>query len=382
MAKKNNHHLYQDTNSEIWYFQKKVKGVSKPYKFSLETTSVVEARRKRDEYLKQIEIHGHIPNAEVNNFSEAMVFGEVAQQWSEIVKNRLEETTFNNYRKVMNIHVLPWFGNMPIEAISSLDIEKFISKLNCCSKTKQNILTPLRVVMKFAKKHKIIQSNPFLDVEPIKKTKGKQKQPLNLDEIRKFIDEVEDFWKPLFILLFFSGIRIAEASGLKWKNVNFDEGVIKIRKNLVRGEHGKVIYKKPKTEGSIRDVKVPPFIIEALQEQHKRTWKGSGENFVFLNKAERPLNRHTLNNSVLKTTLKKIGLDTQISIKDTRASYITNALDQNERMSFVQSQVGHTTTRMIVDHYYRHIPAPDDGTHMEKAWNSAAALSEDEILDP
>ncbi|HWS24667.1 MAG TPA: hypothetical protein VN226_09585 [Anaerolineales bacterium] len=37
---------------------------------------------------------------------------------------------------------------------------------------------------------------------------------------------------------------------------------------------------------------------------------------------------------------------------------------------------------LIVDHYYRHIPAPDDGTHMEKAWNSAAALSEDEILDP
>ncbi len=101
-----------------------------------------------------------------------------------------------------------------------------------------------------------------------------------------------------------------------------------------------------------------------------------------MNKAGRPLNRHTLNNSVLKTTLKKIGLDTQISIKDTRASYITNALDQNERMSFVQSQVGHTTTRMIVDHYYRHIPAPDDGTHIEKAWNSAGALSEDEILDP
>lgn len=33
-------------------------------------------------------------------------------------------------------------------------------------------------------------------------------------------------------------------------------------------------------------------------------------------------------------------------------SYITNALDRNERMSFIQKQVGHTTTRMIVDHYF------------------------------
>ncbi|MBI5579038.1 MAG: hypothetical protein HY895_07785 [Deltaproteobacteria bacterium] len=55
-------------------------------------------------------------------------------------------------------------------------------------------------------------------------------------------------------------------------------------------------------------------------------------------------------------------------------SYITNALDQNERMSFIQKQVGHTTTRMIVDHYYRHVPAPDDGNRLEDAWNSTSIL--------
>jgi integrase len=63
-----------------------------------------------------------------------------------------------------------------------------------------------------------------------------------------------------------------------------------------------------------------------------------------------------------------------ISARDTRASYITNALDQNERMSFIQKQVGHTTTRMIVDHYYRHVPAPDDGDRLEGAWNSTTFL--------
>ncbi|MFZ2632782.1 MAG: hypothetical protein WA081_10905, partial [Desulfosalsimonadaceae bacterium] len=32
--------------------------------------------------------------------------------------------------------------------------------------------------------------------------------------------------------------------------------------------------------------------------------------------------------------------------------------------------------------FWKSTPAPDDGTHIEKAWNSAGALSEDEILDP
>jgi integrase len=45
-------------------------------------------------------------------------------------------------------------------------------------------------------------------------------------------------------------------------------------------------------------------------------------------------------------------------------------------MSFVQKQVGHTTTRMIVDHYYRYVPAPDDGAKLEEAWNSTRILPE------
>ena len=89
-----------------------------------------------------------------------------------------------------------------------------------------------------------------------------------------------------------------------------------------------------------------------LREQRKRTWKGDGDNLVFVNTEGRYVHRHTLNRLVIRPTLKKAGIDQRISIKDTRASFITNALDENERLSFIQKQVGHTTTRMIVDHYY------------------------------
>ena len=260
--------------------------------------------------------------------------------------------------------------------LTSLDIETFISKLKCGSKTKQNILTPFRLVMKFAKKHKIIQSNPFVDVDPIKRSKSKQKRPLTLEEISRFIDALDPFWRPLFTFMFFTGVRIGEAAGLKWKRVDFKNRMVQIHRNLVRTWGGKAIYKKPKTESSVREIKVPEFVIEALREQRKTTWKGDGNNFVFLNRNGRPLHWQTLNNAVIKRTLKKAGITTPISIKDTRASFITNALDENERMSFIQKQVGHTTTRMIVDHYYRHTPAPDDGSRLEKAWNSTRILPE------
>ena len=187
-------------------------------------------------------------------------------------------------------------------------------------KTKKMILTPLRLVMKFAKKHKIIDANPFVDVEPIKSQKRTKKRALTLEEINDFINALNEFWAPLFVFLFFSGARIAEATGLKWKHIDFQKRSVKIEQNLVRGTGGKIIEKEPKTDCSNRDIKLPDFVIEALREQRKRTWKGSGDNFVFINKAGKPIHRQTLNEHVINPTLKKIGIKRKISIKDTRAT--------------------------------------------------------------
>lgn len=382
MAKTNlDHHLYPDKASGILYFQKKVRGIDKPYKLSLGTTSVVEARRRRDEYLEEIRIYGRIRETE-SIPQEALRFGEVALKWAEIKETKVEETTFDAYRKIMNAHILPHFGNKCIDNITSLDIESFISKLKCKGKTKRNILTPLRDVMKFAKTHKIIQTNPMIDVEPIKSKKSEmtEKQPLSLDEIRQFLVHVDDFWKPLFIFLFFTGVRISEAAGLKWKRVHLDKGIVQIHRNLVFA-NGKRIYKSTKNEGSYRDVKLSKMVIDALREQRKRTWKGDRENFVFLNRAGRNIHRHTLNKNVIKPTLLKAGISANRSVKETRASYITNSLDSTERMSFIKNQVGHVNTRMIVEHYYRTIPADEDGKKLEEAWNSTRILPEQDGPD-
>jgi len=92
-------------------------------------------------------------------------------------------------------------------------------------------------------------------------------------------------------------------------------------------------------------------VIQALLEQKKWTYKGDPENFVFQNKNGGNVHRHTLNKGVIKPTLVKVGLAPNRSIKDTRASYITNCLDNGERMSFIIPQVGHTNTSLLVNHY-------------------------------
>lgn len=363
MAKKKlNQHLYQDSGSGIWYFQKKVRGLDKPYKFSLETTSVIEARKKRDEYLLEIKVNGKIDQKEKEVLEPVkdILLGEIAIQWSNIKQSKVSKSTMEEYRKTMNTYVLPKFGNQPLSSITALDIELFISELECGGKTKINIMTPFKDIMRFSAKHKFIDVNPMDDIDNIKK-EASEVHPLNLGEIRVFLENVPEFYKPLFMFLFFTGVRFGEAAALKWHRVDLENRKVHICKTLVRGE-----YKEPKTKSSIRVLKLSPITIEALELQKKYTF-GKSE-FVFLNQVGSNIHPHTINFHVFKPTLIKAGLSSGRSCKDTRSSYITNCLDNNERMGFVQKQVGHSTTKMIVEHYYKHIPAPDDGEGLDRAF--------------
>lgn len=65
-------------------------------------------------------------------------------------------------------------------------------------------------------------------------------------------------------------------SGLKWKNVDFKMGIIKVRETRVMGEEG-----RPKTKKSTRDIKILPPVKEALLNQRKETFGMS--DYVFLN---------------------------------------------------------------------------------------------------
>ncbi|MGB8428131.1 MAG: hypothetical protein WCD88_20285, partial [Desulfobacterales bacterium] len=56
-------------------------------------------------------------------------------------------------------------------------------------------------------------------------------------------------------------------------------------------------------------------------------------------------------------------------------TFITNALDANETMGFVQNQVGHSSIKPIVNHYYNWIQRDEDDQKLEEALKSTQVLS-------
>ncbi|MBF0527728.1 MAG: tyrosine-type recombinase/integrase [Deltaproteobacteria bacterium] len=352
MARDKNHNLFR--RGDVWYLQKKI---NKEMIRKALSTSLTEARRLRDQYLKEIELYGGIQEPQpVAPADEARpLFGQLAQDWIAVKEREIKPTTLKDYRSAMNFYILPKFGNVPIKEIGFIAIKKFISTLKCSGKRVNNVLVPLRSLFKFAVLGGIIDKNPMDLVGSLKVEKA-DIHPLSMDEVGQFLDHVREEYRDFFIVAFFTGMRFGEMAALKWANVDFTLGVIKVRETLVMGEEG-----RPKTKSSVRDIKMLPPVVEALRDQRKATMGKS--NYVFLNKFDRPLNAHSVNLHVWRPALKAAQIKYR-TLYQTRHTFATLMLDAGELPGWVQRMMGHQTLQMIHEKYYSFVKnyKRDDGS--------------------
>lgn len=360
--KSKNHHLVQ--RGDTWCFVSMING--KRLKKAL-STSVTEARSIRDQYLKEIAVYGEIQSIKpILDVGEAekneVLFGEMAEKWVKVVVKKIKSSTLKDYKSAMNTYILPQFGNTPISQITFLQIEDFMAKLTCTAKRTNNVLVPMRAVMHYALRAGIIEKNP-MDLVDNLKTDKPDISPLSMEEVNRFLEVVDPFYENFFTVAFYTGMRFGEMAVLKWDNVSFKMGMIKVRETRVRGEEG-----RPKTKGSVRDIKIMPPVMDALMNQKEKTFSKSP--YVFLNRDDNPLLPNSINYHTWKPALKKAGLKPR-SLYQTRHTFATLMLDAGELPGWVQSMMGHESLKMILEKYYSYIrnyQRDDGGAFMEKVF--------------
>ena len=202
MAKTKYHHLYQ--RDGIWYFRKE------KTRLSLETTVATEAIKMRDRMLENFKFTGQFFNPSEDE--DSPTFGETAKEWAEIHKNKVKYSTWRDYRCSMNLHVLPAFKDMPLNSITYLDVEKFVSGLSCGPKRTNNILIPMRSVFKMAYKHGYVQDNVMLKVENLS-VELPDIFPLSYEEALQVLDVIDPFYRPYTAVRIFTGMRCGEIKG-------------------------------------------------------------------------------------------------------------------------------------------------------------------------
>lgn len=186
---------------------------------------------------------------------------------------RLKENTVTVYKYVYHRHISPTLGNIPISKLTPNTIRQWQnklqekesrhhSKLSSSSIWKINQL--LSTMLNFAVKFYGLPKNPM----KISGTQGRVKKRIDFwseDEYGLFMEKmVHPICRPLFQLLYLSGMRIREALALTMPDVNFSTNTITVNKTL--SPRGNI--QTPKTQSSNRVITMPSGIMQEISYMH------------------------------------------------------------------------------------------------------------------
>ena len=166
----------------------------------------------------------------------------------------------------------------------------------------------------------------------------------------------DDHWHPLWVLLGTAGLRVGEALGLRWDDIDLDRRRLAIRRALQRQQAAGLVFIPPKTRTSRRSVRLSRLACWALTEHRERQrnhitgnadWQEHG--LVFPNRRGDPLESSSVT-SALDRALRLAELP-RIRVHDLRHTVVSVLLEAGAHPKVVQDLLRHSTVLLTLDTY-------------------------------
>lgn len=229
-------------------------------------------RTEREAYLKMSALDSR----------SVMTFRSWCIQWMNLYKvhDYKVGTYEKEYRRLIAVLDCCSFADVLICDVSSGDVQQFINDLSSrlSAKTIRNYFILINGAFKQAVNEGLCKSNPCSYCS-FPKTKAPDMVALNRHQKDFFLQVASGSpYYDVFVFALNTGMRISEICGLTKDCIDFDNGFIVVKQQLVRLK-GRVILDEPKTKNSIRKVPLN-FISYQIVKKH---YDDSVDDYVFHN---------------------------------------------------------------------------------------------------
>lgn len=279
------------------------------------------------------------------------LLAEYAATWLESIRGLVRPRTYEGYAYRLERHVLPRLGERRLDEIGVDDILALIGDLReggYSGWSIRSVLTPLSRLFSHAVRRDVIAASPISKLDRSERpTVWKREQRiLNPDEIRRLLDAAPPNYRTLLAAAILTGLRQSELLGLRWRNIDFEEGLIGVRNALDR--HGGDV--PPKTQHAVRDVVLIPALAEALQEHREQSRFKAADDYVFASQVGTPLHWRNVSRRVLKPALKQAGIE-PLRWHDLRHTFASLLIAGGANVVFTSRQLGHGSSDITLRVY-------------------------------
>jgi integrase len=186
----------------------------------------------------------------------------------------LKRTTMMDYESYARVHLLPSFGALELEAITIELIEEFIAAKRHEGKAVKSILnylTLMHAMFAFALRRGWCFRNPVAPVEKPRGGRNLDVRFLDVQELEALLaatptDARGTTERVLYLTAAMTGLRRGELLALRWQDVDWTAGVVRVRRNYTRGQFG-----TPKSRRSSRAVPLAQRVRDELRVHHEKS---------------------------------------------------------------------------------------------------------------
>ena len=366
---------YQRANGTFEYKWTDKKGK----RHSTYAKTLEELREKENDVLRDI-LDG------IKADKNSLTINDLYYRWVNLKKG-LKDNTFQNYQYMYRQFVEEDFGKIKVVDLKRTDVRAFYNSLLDNRHLKVSTIDSVHTVM-----HQVLElgvEDDYLRYNPSDNALKELKRAHNKDSSKRraltFAEQkvFESFlkkqgqyhkWYPIFEVLLWTGMRVGEITGLRWDDINLDEGTINVNHTLVYYDKGTdkgcgFSINTPKTKAGQRTIPMLPKVKQAflMEKEYQKECRltcnvtiDGYKDFIFINRFGSVQHQGTLNKA-----LRRIIRDCNYEVMDKggevilppfsnhslRHTFTTRMCEAGVNVKAMQEILGHSDVETTLDVY-------------------------------
>ncbi|MSD17012.1 site-specific integrase [Eubacterium ramulus] len=266
-----------------------------------------------------------------------MKFADFWKMYCADMETRLREHTMRTKKYIVELKILPYFGNKRVNDITAADIRQWqneLIKMGYSPTYLKTINNQLSAIFNYAVRYYDLKSNPCVKAGSMGKSKAEEMDFWTGEEFRKFIDSVMN--KRLsymaFMTLYRTGMRMGELLALNPKDIDLEKRTISITKSYQRLGKKDVIT-PPKTPKSKRVITIPEFLAADIKDYMDSLYDLQENDRLF------PITKYYLEHE-MQRGIKESGVK-RIRVHDLRHSHASMLIELGFSPLEIANRLGH-----------------------------------------